>query len=229
MINIDNILNTPVQTDPWEYKLIDQILDEELLEKITKEVVKISKFLDGRETDQNGVWLHKAIEYGFDPDVAEMILEVNKKLLHIAPKLMEKFSSTNTSKIGYFSIPRFGYCVAGQSGGIHDDGEFNDKAMIMVIYLYPEESVGTKIYTDDDENTFVKELEWKTNRAFLFAPVKDVTWHNFHANENSRVVLNFYYERMEDLSYLNNLSEDKIEWFYNQFASDNVSVELKDL
>jgi hypothetical protein len=229
MINIDNIINSRKETDPWEYICVDDILTQEAYEKIRTEMLKLEPILSNDSLDDDGIWLYKALKYGVSQEVVDIILEINKKLLKYSNKILDRFTGNNRSDIGYFSIPRLGFCPANAVGDLHDDGEEKDKALIMVIYIHPKESTGTKIYSRDDEATFVRDVHWSQNGAFLFVPKPDVTWHRFVGNDRPRLTLLFYYERMEDMGYINTLHEkEKIHWFYEKFGGDKISIELKD-
>jgi hypothetical protein len=228
MINIDNIFKTPIGTTPWEYQIVDNILTDDFYKTLVNESDKLKQVLSSQPIDQDGIWMFKAKKYGISQEVIDTIFNINQLLLKNATKILNQFSIKNVSDIGYFSIPRLGFCPPGAFGEIHDDGDTMDKTMIMVIYISPEKSKGTRLYSANDPNSFVKELDWKENRAFIFSPVKNVTWHDFVPGEQERVTLLFYYERIEDLSYINRLSIEKKEWFYDNFDNDNLLIELKD-
>jgi hypothetical protein len=229
MINLDNILTSPNVADPWEYKIVDNILPDDTYAKIVNESDKLHQFLRNSPSNQDGIWMFKAKEYGVSQEVIDIILNINGVLLKNAEKLLSQFDQKTRSKIGYFSIPRIGYCNVDTPCEIHDDGESLDKSLIMVIYLSPKKSNGTKMYLDNNADTFVKEIEWVENRAFIFCPIKDVTWHAFEGSDEPRLTLLFYYERIEDASYINNLSSEQMSWFYENFNNENVLLETKDL
>lgn len=225
MINIDNIFNAPVLTDPWEHLIIDNILTEDAYNKIKEESLKLSKHLYNEPRDSNGIWMYKAKEYGISQEVIDLIMDINYEILKVAPQLMGRFEKKLVSQAGYFSIPRFNYVKPGEVSAIHDDGS-NDKTMIMIIYLYPNKSYGTRLYKTEQEESFVREVEWKTNRAFILPCMTDVSWHSFRSNDDERISINFYYERLEDMAYINTLPIEKVEWFYDNFAQDKISIEL---
>ena len=90
----------------------------------------------------------------------------------------------------------------------------------------PEKTFGTRLYTTEMYESFVKEVEWKKNRAFLMCSQPGITWHSFHSDNNPRMTINFYYEKMENMSYINTLSEEKRNWFYENLANNNLYVNL---
>lgn len=68
-----------------------------------------------------------------------------------------------------------------ESNVIHYDGP--DKIFTSVVYVAPEISRGTILYNEDKE--YVSEVEWASNRALLFAPITNVTWHSYESKPNS--------------------------------------------
>ena len=60
-----------------------------------------------------------------------------------------------------------------------------------------ERTQGTLIY-DKDKN-FVKEIEWKPNRALVFCKIPNTTWHNFVASSKSpRMSYNIFYQTLAE-------------------------------
>lgn len=89
-------------------------------------------------------------------------------------------------------------------GTNYDDGIHVDlpaKLMSVVVYLHPKTAEkgtqGTLIY-DKDKN-FVKEVEWKPNRALVFCKIPNITWHNFVASSKSpRMSYNIFYQTLTE-------------------------------
>jgi hypothetical protein len=212
MINIDNILTTLVQELPWQHKQVENVLSQELLNKITSEVIRVKDNIIEHKLSDDGVLIFQS---GFNQEVLDAIFAINKQFLAIAPDLMKQFDTDNISDQGYFSIPRLNFTQPGHVEKIHDDGDTKDKSLIMTIYIYPNTSSGTRFYKDD---TLFKVTEWVPNRAIVFAPKTEETWHNFNVDSADRVTLSFFYERMEDMSYINRLSTDIQSWFYSNFT-----------
>ena len=212
MINIDNILAAPVHELPWQHKLIENVLSQELLDKITSECIRVKDHIAEHKLSEDSVMIFQS---GFNQEVLDAIFAINKQFLAISPDLMKQFDTDNTSDLGYFSIPRLNFTQQGHVEKIHDDGDTKDKSLIMTIYIYPNISSGTRFYKDDE---LFKITEWSPNRAFLFAPKTNETWHSFNTDTVDRITLSFFYERMEDISYINRLSTDIVGWFYSNFT-----------
>ena len=65
---------------------------------------------------------------------------------------------------------------------IHEDSP--NKLLSVVIYLHPEESSGTFLYSDQ-KGSDKTEVEWIKNRALIFARQEGVTWHSYEGDGKS--------------------------------------------
>lgn len=75
---------------------------------------------------------------------------------------------------------------------IHDEAP--RKVLSCVVYVGPEENAGTALYNPD--KTFAKRIDWKPNRALIFAGIDGVTWHNYTCPAKSfRLTINQFLER----------------------------------
>jgi hypothetical protein len=74
---------------------------------------------------------------------------------------------------------------------IHQEGL--EKTWSSVTYVTPDKNVGTKMYTAQNEDTFVKEAEWKPNSTFIFCGKQNTTWHSYESNQNTnRITFNLF-------------------------------------
>ena len=74
---------------------------------------------------------------------------------------------------------------------IHQEGL--EKIWSSVTYITPDVNVGTKMYTEQDEKTFVKEAEWKPNSTFIFCGQQGKTWHSYESDQTQqRITLNLF-------------------------------------
>ena len=226
MINIDNILNTEVIKDPCEYQIIDNVFSQDTYNLIVTEFRKVIPHIKDLPRNTNGWWLYELEQLGMSKECVDLVLKMNKQVLEVAPQCIKKYSNPETSNIGYYSIPRFAYTPPNNREEMHHDAELGDKTMIMAIYLSPEENHGTALYQTEEFDSFVTELPWKANRAFMFAPVKGVTWHDSKSSDE-RLTMAFYYERIEMTHLINNFEDkNKMMWFYEQMAGDYIMIEL---
>jgi hypothetical protein len=223
MINVSNILNSPVIEDPWQHKEVKNVFSLDFFQRLSTEVQKIKNHI---QLGDNGLWMFEAVQLGISQSLVDEIFEANKQFLKISAQLIKQFNTKNISQIGYCSIPRFNFVKPNYVGEIHDDGDTKEKAVIMTTYLYPDQSTGTRLYTDKKESAYHSSTKWESNSALVFAPVTDITWHSFNSGQDERITLGFFFEKIEDMSFINQLSKEKIEWFYNNFSKDTVSIEL---
>jgi hypothetical protein len=115
----------------------------------------------------------------------------NSKLLNylqeLAPELVDKLTFTEIT------------LIATDDKGvypIHPDTE--DKILSVVVYISPENNIGTILYRDKagkDKYT----IEWKQNRALIFSRKND-TWHSYNSDGKSMRVVLVYNLRQDDVS-----------------------------
>lgn len=223
-INSNNIKESALRQSPWNHLVVDDFLTTDAYQKITKEFVNFCQKnnIAELEFNDNGWWPFELLEKGFAVEVMELILQINNQFLEHYNILKSKLKFSDSSKIGYFSIPRLSCQGPNQRNEIHDDGDEEDKTVIAVIYLDPIESLGTNLYSTCSQNNLVDTIEWRPNRAFIFHPIKNKTWHSFNSGDLPRLTINFYFERMEDSSYINTLNDDKIKWFWENFTNEKI-------
>jgi hypothetical protein len=224
MINLSNIINSSIIKNPWEHQVVDDFLTKESFNILTTGGKILPSKALHEPRDPNGIWMFDAEKYGVPSYIIDHIMKINIELLKKNSILLSGYSNAMHSKIGYFSIPRYNFIGPHVNGTIHDEG--SSKTMSMVIYLMPKKTFGTRLYSTKMYESFVKEIEWKKNRAFLMCSQPGITWHSFHSDNSSRMTINFYYERMENMSYINTLSEEKRNWFYENLANNNLYVNL---
>lgn len=227
VIDIDKLLKTPLSTQPWEHQKIEGLFTTEAFEKIQTELVRLLPELRKQEKNHNGWWIFELQRLGMSDEVAELIMEANRQILSVSNEWIQLYSNPQKSKIGYFSIPRISYSAPGQgTEEMHHDAEKEDKTMIAVNYFYPKANRGTRLYTTSDTNSFHHETKFAENTGFIFAPEKNVTWHDVHANTEERIVLGLYYEPLERSHYINKYGEEKMIWFYEEMNKGRISTEI---
>ncbi len=221
MINLENVFSSPLISDPWDHQIIDDFFDEQTFKKI-QEAAKIFSTLNDYDTPEI-VWMNELEDLGVTKETVELIINEADSVAKNFNRISKPYRNKLSSKLGYFNNPRFGVCPPNTVNEIHDEG--SNKIMALIVYVDPEESQGTLLYKDNDEKTFVKEIEWKPNRAFLMFSQPNVTWHKYDSKQSTRVTLNFYYEKLEALDHLlNSNSIEKLNWLHEQFLNDKLYV-----
>jgi hypothetical protein len=223
MINLENIFNAKIINDPWPHQIIDNFLDETVFEKIKQLSEKISE-IDDYDTSEI-IWLNELEELDDTKSVSNDIVECADILVKNFEGISKPYNSIRQkSNLGYFNVPRFGISPANIINEIHDEG--TNKIMALIVYISPEESIGTLLYSKNDENYFSKEIQWKPNRAFLMYSIPGITWHKFNSSDKKRITLNFYYEKLEALEHLNkNVSADKVNWIREKFGEGKLTTD----
>ena len=217
LLNLESILKTPVQNKPWQYKVIDDILEIDVFNRIKESVIHLSSLQKDDEFYSDGIWPNDFEEFGIG-NVYDDVLTISKEYLSVQKELLEQFDPYLQSKIGYYNTSKFNYSINGLQSKIHDEGI--SKTLVLVIYLTPENSLGTKIYDGPEERNLFGEIPWKPNRGFLMCSQPGVTWHSYKNEGQPRYTLNLYYEKMEFLGNITkNFSKERALWFLNNMDS----------
>lgn len=183
---LQKCLDTQVQTDPWPYQLIENTFDNDVFEKLKQQCIE--RFSE--KTDKLiQVFPSKFKENGIDfydetVDVCEK-LHKNLKQVHEVYPQYRKYPTMGINV--HLSItPPLPYKFY-----IHQEGL--EKTWSSVTYVAPEKNIGTKMYTAQNENTFVREAEWKPNSTFIFCGQQNKTWHSYESNQDTnRITFNMF-------------------------------------
>ena len=168
--------------DPWPHMVIDNFYEDEIWEYVMDRKALINKFRSQARKEDNGVSLSKIED--------ETLLAYFKRKLPISflksvfhnHRHFDSLSPTNTLKIS--NVPKF--------FGIHD--EHPEKVFSCTTYIAPSHNVGTVLYNSKKE--VEKIVTWKPNRAIVFAPIDNVTWHNFGSwEELDRYTVDFFWTK----------------------------------
>ena len=167
---------------PWPYIIIDNFYDKDTWEYVLDRKTLINKYRKNAHQEENGISLSKIKD--------EILLDYFKRKLPVDflkglfpnHRYSESLIPTNTLKIT--NVPKL--------FGIHD--EHPEKVFSCTTYVTPSHSVGTFIY--DEYKEFQKAITWKPNRAIVFAPIDNVTWHSFGSwEETDRYTVDFFWTR----------------------------------
>ena len=169
----------------YKIKIIDNFLETEDLEELNIYAKNLNNDQDvhvfHNEIDINNKILKASIDKG-------LLIRLNKKYLEKGISILKELNEEKVSLIDYsdFTIIK---TKKKKKFPIHDD-TFN-KLLSGVIYLYPENNIGTIFYNTKngkDKNV----TEWKINRAVFFSRIERETWHSYEADsDNDRIALIF--------------------------------------
>lgn len=231
-LNIQKIKKAKLLKKPWEHKVIDNFLPLQQYIKIKEAAILLSKLAEKEKTKP--ILINEVFDYGISNEVSDDIISVTDDILDNINDILADFSVTNKSNLGYYAIPKFGISGPNFKYPIHP--ESIHKVILFVIYLDPEEDRGTRLYKNQCENSFAKEIKWKPNRAFVMCPAKnDTTWHNWVThNSPSRITLNIFCETLESLQQTvfnskstKNASSEEIKdivWLYEKFNENKLTT-----
>ena len=165
--------------EPWPYIVIDNFLPR-------------GEFMTMME---NCMFLHSGNPEKFDRDYDDQVIRIPLKWdpleehnmhLHLASFTERRnFSSVKDLKV----LSHYVRTKANFNHKRHDEAPF--KILSTVLYLAPDGNNGTRLYTSETSNDKL-ELEWKPNRAVIFAGRDNVTWHDYTSSWNDRYTLNHF-------------------------------------
>jgi len=165
---------------PWAHVVIDNFLPEKLFKLLVSSIV-----------NQDFSFESKSFYNNFNLDYFEQfekpeVTDYFKKHINEA-FLLEHFSITRK----YSQLkPHFDFQIMRKFGSSSIHCDLEEKIMTSVFYIHPKLNTGTILY--DQNKNFSKTIDWIPNRAFIFCPITDVTWHSYK-NESFpfRATLNF--------------------------------------
>jgi hypothetical protein len=226
---VNKILNSETIKNPWQHKIIDNFLPEDILISIKQQ---INIFYTEKENKKAKViMMDEALNLGISSCVVEKIVDFSDNLIKNIQVIVSDHETNNFEKGTYFIFPKFGLTGNNFVHKIHDENPF--KVLNIVTYIYPEIATGTILYKKNDINSFAKEIPWKENRAFLTYPVQGKSWHNWlHINSDEpRLTLNLFFEKIEGFkNSLHNKQKkenfNNILWMYEQFGKEKLVITI---
>ena len=183
---LNKCLTTSVETNPWPHQIIDDTFDKNVFDRLREQCEhKYSKPLDkplfvyANEFKENGIDF-----YQDTLDICDNLYQNLKEIHGVYPTYR---SYPEYSINVHISItPPLPYKFH-----IHQEGL--EKTWSSVTYITPEKNVGTKMYTKEDEKSFVKEAQWKPNRTFIFCGEQRKTWHSYESDQlTNRITFNMF-------------------------------------
>ena len=183
---LQKCLDSKVVLDPWPYQLFEETFSEDVFLKLKNECEEHLKI----KTDKL-IHIHpnEFKEYGINfydetVDICSNLFDNVKQLHEVYPQY-RKYPTLGIN--AHISItPPLPYKFY-----IHQEGL--EKTWSAVTYITPKNNVGTKMYTAQDENAFVKEVEWKPNSTFIFCGQQNKTWHSYESNQDTnRITFNLF-------------------------------------
>lgn len=183
---VDKCLQTKVELDPWPHQLIADTFTKDVFEKLQKECIENLNFPTTEliQIHPNDYKNYNLNFYDHTVDICESLMENIKQIHNIYPAY-RKYPTLGIN--AHISVtPPLPYKFY-----IHQEGL--EKTWSSVTYVTPESNVGTKMYTAQNENAFVREAEWRPNSTFIFCGEQNKTWHSYESNQNTnRITFNLF-------------------------------------
>ena len=183
---LNKCLTTSVETNPWPHQIIDDTFDKNVFDKLREQCEqKYSKPLDKPLFVYANAFKENGIDFYQDTlDICDNLYQNLKEIHGVYPTYR---SYPEYSINVHISItPPLPYKFH-----IHQEGL--EKTWSSVTYITPEKNVGTKMYTKEDEKSFVKEAQWKPNRTFIFCGEQRKTWHSYESDQaTNRITFNMF-------------------------------------
>jgi hypothetical protein len=179
-------LETQIQFDPWPHQLIHNTFDPEVFAKLRRQC---KEKLSERTDRLLHIFPYEFNNYGIDfydetLDICQHLLDNVKHLHNVYPEY-RKYPKLGIN--AHISItPPLPYKFY-----IHQEGL--EKTWSSVTYISPDNNIGTKMYSAQNEEAFKKEAEWIPNSTFIFCGQQNKTWHSYESNQNTnRITFNLF-------------------------------------
>jgi hypothetical protein len=178
---------------PWKHVVIDNFLDQKTFDWIENHLKNKRHFVKGQPKYKEN---HLAIE-----PVSEIHKKLSPFVLLIKDKYFDKLNYANKPCPDvYYPHIQIMVCNSNFSNkaAIHQDDD--NKLMTIILYVYPKNSYGTYMFSDNKIESLVKQIEWKPNRAVCFVsqrnPDFQQSWHSFDNPQNDiRLTVNLTLEK----------------------------------
>jgi hypothetical protein len=209
LLNEEPIVGGQILQEPWPHQIIEQTIDQKSFEVLktiprfllTKENIQKNSFLKEKiffdaRTSPGGAVLDilDLIKCGVSEDVVEVLFDVAQDFLKLSKSILDRYPNSRkpSPEQEVFVQANINLDFPYNWFPPHDD--VSRKIITFIVYLSPENNIGTILHSIESEDDVQKIVEWKPNSSILFCPEKDVTWHSFKASDKLRVVCAFFIE-----------------------------------
>jgi len=182
---LDKCLDSPTINDPWPHQIINNTLLQEDFDTLRKECEELDVPKDKL------VHVHPQEFEKHNISFYDNIYDISKSIKDNAKLLCDKYPDyrwfPNLGVNAHLSItPPLPWKFY-----IHQEGL--EKIWSSVTYITPEKNVGTKMYSNQDEKSFVAEAPWLPNSTFIFCGQQGKTWHSYESDQSEqRITLNLF-------------------------------------
>ena len=177
-----------IENYPWPHWIIDNFLDEEDFNIIRTEALDILKTIDVTNSPSpieknHGIYIVRKSE---DKQWPEIVKKYERRLI--------KFKDAGLPIRKHEQLVfKSNITFAGPGANYPCHYEVPTKIFATTTYLYPDVSVGTKLYMRDKSYfapVHAKTVDWAPNKTCCFIPQDDITWHSYdNPFRKTRIVL----------------------------------------
>ena len=181
-------MNLTKYTYPWQYFVVDNVLDYAEYQTIRKFAeLKNKKYtnITKKQVLQHEDWDNKEIN--------NIVYSLVKKVKKYCFDNRDKFPKLELSDEEHLNVVDLQFSPpAPYSYPIHPESRL--KKFSFIVYISPNEDNGTHLYISKYSKKPNATVPWKMNSAMLFAGIDEVTWHSYSTlgNEN-RITLNIFF------------------------------------
>ena len=179
-------IDTPLINDPWPHQIIEKHIEEsqfKILQEDCQQLLNIKTdklfYVLPRDFKKHNInWYDQIYE------ISRKLLDNVKQLVEVYPKYRWWGDHVIHSYIGVTPPKPYEFKIHYETGA---------KIWSSVTYVTPATNAGTKLYTENSKDAFVKAVEWKPTSTFNFCGQDNQTWHSYNSTEESnRITLNFF-------------------------------------
>ena len=203
---VQKCISTPVSQDPWPHTVTANHIDKESFSRLLKSCeglleINLRDMPTHKKTTENHIQPKDFKAFGIDwhddiSDISKQIYDNAKELCDVFPEHRWFNNLCVSAYVGVTPPAPYDHII-------HQ--ETTSKIWSSVTYITPERNCGTKMYTEESKDTFVKEAPWEPNTTMIFSGVEGKTWHSYNSTEDSnRITLNFFIKDRDRTK----------EWFY---------------
>lgn len=169
---------------PWKHEIIDNFLEQEDFDFLST-VDILTPEDGGYELSKNQIFKDGQLNSSYPYD---FLKRFEKRYFQKCIDILERHAPDKVDDVTYMEL---NVVVTGKTFEfpVHPDSQ--DKLLSCVIYLQPEENIGTIMYEAEDGDP-VATCEWKQNRCMIFSRDEE-TWHSYKSDgksERRTLVLN---------------------------------------
>jgi hypothetical protein len=182
---IEHILDAELIKDPWGHLIVENVFSESDWAHIQEGARAIAPTISHGSPNLEFIESTKLIPQS----TIEVIDRFSNELLQNRSELLKKLN--NFEELTEYSMYIKWSMAYNSTNRVHLDKSYY--AMSFTTYVSPVQALGTILYTSKGrDEDFHSVIEWKPNKGFIFAPIPDVSWHNYlHYGNEPRITLNF--------------------------------------